>query len=222
MRRRHASLLAVCALASGLSGACGREGGGTMPLPPSAPPRWSVVRAETAKDTVLVDIKADAPCRVSLTVKGADGRAGDSAARVLAAGELARLWWRAEAFPAVKDGTAVSVDDAAAGRTEGWVAVLHYGWQDSGAARRVTMVGTRPGRGSARGPRNALPPPAPSVLDFGSEVELCAVAVVDGGTPELALVAGERGSRLQGPLDEVAGDRATVVRLVLRVERATP
>jgi hypothetical protein len=179
------------------------------------------VREERERDSVLVDVKADAPCRVYLSVTGEGAEASKVVTRLLAAGESARLWWRGVVEPALGGGTSVAVADSAAGRTEGWAAVLHYGWQDEGPASHAMILGTRPGRGNARGPWNALAPVAPAMLPYGEDVELCAVAVVDG-SPQVVLVAGGRGARLQGDLDEAAGDRAKVLRLLLRVERAAP
>jgi hypothetical protein len=215
--RRLAALLAASVACAPLAG-CGREGVGTAPAPPTGPPRWSAVREERQPGGGVIDIKADAPCRVVLSVVGVESQPTQDADRLLAAGELARLWWRADAVKVAHAGTTtVSVEDATAGRTEGWMAALHYGWQDGGAARKSTIVGTRPGRGAVRGPRNALPPLAPAPLAFDAEVELAAIAVVDGGAPELELVAGERGARLTGPLDAAAGDRARILRLLLRI-----
>jgi hypothetical protein len=219
MPTRAVPLLVAWFVASTLVAGCGREGAGPLPPPPSGPPRWSMVREEHQPDGGLVAIKADAPCRVVLSIVGAEGQARQDADRQLAAGEQARLWWRAEVVRVPKGGTSVSVEDAEAGRTEAWAATVHYGWQDGLTANRMTIVGTRQGRGSVRGPRDAAPPVSPTVLPFDGEVELSAVAVVDGGAPEVALVSGERGARIQGQIDEAAGDRAHVLRLRLKVVR---
>ena len=219
MPKRAVPLLVAWSVASTLACGCGREGAGQVPPPPSGPPRWSMVREEHQPEGGLVAVKADAPCRIVLSIVGADGRASQDADRQLAAGEHARLWWRAEVVRVPKGGTSVSVEDAEAGRTEAWAATVHYGWQDGLSAHRTTVFGTRQGRGSARGPRDAAPPVSPTVLAFDSDIELSAVAVVDGGAPEVGLVSGERGARLQGTIDEAAGDRAHVLRLRLKVVR---
>jgi hypothetical protein len=222
MPRRLLPLLAALAVAAGFPTACGREGAGVAATAPTGPARWSAVRGEIEPGGVLADLKADAPCRVYLSITGEGSEASNVITRVLAAGESARIWWRGSVEPALGGGTSVSVADSSVGRTEGWAAVLHYGWQDSSSTSYAMIVGTRPGRGSKRGPRDALPPVAATIVPYGEDVELCAVAVLDGGTADVALVAGARGARLQGELDEAAGDRAQVLRLLMRVERVTP
>lgn len=222
MHRRRLPLLAACSVAAVLLGACGREGAAVLPPPPAGPARWSAVRGEVEQGSVLADVRADAPCRVYLSVTGEGAEASKVLIRELAAGESARIWWRGVVDPALGGGTSVSVTDNAAGRTEGWAAVLYYGWQDWGSASHAMIVGARPGRGAGRGPRYAMPPVTPTVVPFGEDLELCAVAVVDGGQPDMALVAGAHGSRLAGELDEAAGDRAKILRLLLRVERLGP
>jgi hypothetical protein len=222
MTPRPAPSLVAWLAAAALLGACGREGPGRATEPPTGPARWSAVRGEFEAAGVLADVKADAPCRVFLSVTGEGAEASKVITRVLAAGESARLWWRGLVEPALGGGTSVSVADSADGRTEGWAAVLHYGWQDSGTVNHTMIVGTRPGRGSPHGPWNALPPVAPTVVPYGESVELCAIAVVDGGDAAVALVGGTRGARIDGRLDAAAGDRAQVLRLLLRIERLAP
>jgi hypothetical protein len=222
MHPRLVPFLAAWSCIAGLLAACGREGTGITPTPPTGPARWSAVRGEKEQGSWMADVKADAPCRVYLSITGEGTEPGKVILRLLAAGESARVWWRGTVEPAFGGGTSVAVADNAAGRTEAWAAVLHYGWQDAGSESHTLIAGTRPGRGSRHGSWNALPPVLPTVVPYGADVELCAIAVVDGGTPDVALVTGGRGARLLGELDEAAGDSAKVVRLVLRIERATP
>ena len=217
MRR---ALLACLALLAPLGawGCGGEEPAPTVPAS-SGTPRWSRGPAEGGPGTQSVDVKADVACRARLLLAGTQAEPSLVNERVLLAGESVRLWWRAEGRRAPSGGNPVSVSDQQAGRTEGWLVELTFAWQDTPIQWRYPVVGTRPGRGRVLGRIDAMPPVLPQSLPYDTDVELCAIGVADGGSPDLLLVPGAKGARLRGTLDTDAGDRATIVRLVLRLEK---
>jgi hypothetical protein len=166
-----------------------------------------------------VDLRTDVACRARLLVYGRDKEPALANERVLLAGETVRLWWRAEGRRSSGEGNPVAGADQQAGRSEAWAVDLAFGWQDGAVQWRYPVVGTRPGRGRALARVDALPPVLPATLPYDTDVELCAVGIADGGSPDLTLVPGSNGARTKGTLDTDAGDRIVVVRLVLRLEK---
>lgn len=211
------------ALLLGLALLAGSGCGRTEPAPaepePARAPRWSLARQDNAPGAMHVDIRADVACRARILVFGAEKEPGLANERVVLAGETVRLWWRSEGRRAPGEGRPVSVADHQAGRTDGWVVDLNFGWQDGGVQWRYPVVGTRPGRGRALAPVDALPPVLPASLPYDTDLELCAVAIADGGSADLVLAPGASGARVKGTLDAAAGDRVVIVRLVIRLER---
>lgn len=206
--------LVVLLLAAG----CGR--GPDAPALPAGvePPVWSLARVDRAPEGVSVDLKAGSACRALLLVDEGDGQPRVAAQRDLAAGEAVRLWWKGEGQRAQGAASPVSVEDQRDGRTEGWAVRLAFGFEDDAVRERRPIVATRPGRGRALPAFDALPPVAPGALPFDRDVELCAVAVVDGGPIDLTLTGGAGGARVKGSLDGAQGERAVLLRLRLRFE----
>lgn len=198
--------------------------GDPAPEPPAAEegaPTWSAARDEGMGDGVMIDVHADAPCRAHLRILGAAEGLSEQAPRLLAAGETARLWVSARSEPKPSPGSPVAASDALAGRSEAWVATLTYGWEDGASAKRTHVIGVRPGRGRALGNWTVTPSPVPVTLPYERELELASTAIADGGG-ELVLEGRENGSRVRGPLDAAAGDRVTLLRFVVRMERMGP
>jgi hypothetical protein len=218
--RRAATLLAaVLAL---LPAGCGGGRGERAPQP-AVPPTWSAARDEAQPGTLLLDVVAGAPCRIRVRIEGLPEGAVGETVRSMAAGESARLsvLFVEEADQARVD-AAVTAADRAAERTVGWILTPAYQWEDGGGGgRRRQVVGTRPGRGRVLGPWFAIPSRTPTQLAFGADLDLAAAAIVDGAEGA-TLDAREGGSRLRGALDVAAGDRATLLRVVLRAERLEP
>lgn len=224
---RTAVQLGAGLLALGLLAGCGAEPEGPGPGgagPTSAalrtgPPSWSAARDEVHPGGLLIDVRADGPCRLRVLLRGEEERADATGVRTLAAGETVRLWCEPGEDPP-PPGAPVPDADRAAGRTEAQVLSLAYGWSDSVALRRAVVVGARPGRARRLEPVLAAPPGTPRVLPFESELELLAVALADGGPADLSVVGGDRGARVRGLLGPE--DRVRIERLVLRVERMGP
>lgn len=215
-----AALLALLALT-----ACGRgdgPGGAATAGGPDGPPTWSAVREETYPGGTLLDVRASAPCRVRVEVRGGVAHRDAAGERVLAAGETARLWWHVRGDVPVSARDIVTQEDAAAGRTEAKVVAFSFGFTDGPAQRRLMVVGTRPGAGRITPPISAVPPQVPQPLAFDAEEELAAIAVVDGAAPDLVLVGGDGGARIRGAPPAGAEGHVQVLRLVLRVERMVP
>lgn len=210
----------LAALVLGSVPGCGDHAPTPAPAQGGAP-TWSAARDQGPRDGVLIDLHADAPCRVRLRVLGAPEGTSDETPRLLAAGEVARLWVAARAEPKPSAATPASANDVAAGRSEAWVSLLTFGWEDDAGFKRVHVIGTRPGRGRALGSWAVAPSPLPATLPYGRDLELAATAIADGGG-ELVLEGRENGSRVRGPLDAAAGDRVTLLRFVVRMERMGP
>lgn len=170
---------------------------------------------------MLIDVRADAPCRVRLRVLGAPEGASEETPRLLAAGEVARLWVNAHAHPTPRPGVTTSAGDAAAGRSAAWVSTLTFAWEDGAEVTRVHVIGARPGRGRALGSWTVARSPLPATLPYERDLELASTAFADGGG-DLTLEGRESGSRVRGPWDATAGDRVTLLRLVVRLERMGP
>lgn len=210
----------LAALVLGLAPGCGDRA--PAPAPPAGgAPTWSAARDEGPSGGVLIDLRADAPCRVHLRVLGAPEGPSQQTPRLLAAGEAARLWVSARVEPTPSKATSVAASDATAGRTEAWVSTLAYGWEDDVSAKRVHVIGARPGRGRTLGSWTVAPSPLPVTLPYERDLELASTAIADGGG-ELLLEGRESGSRVRGPWDAAAGDRVTLLRLLVRLERMGP
>jgi|GEM_PF-5696887 len=210
----------LAALLLVLASGCG-DPAPTPPYPEEGAPTWSAARDESRGDGVMIDVHADAPCRAHLRILGAAESLSEPTPRLLAAGETARLWVSARAESQPSPGSPVAGQDATAGRGEAWVATLSYEWEDGANAKRVHVIGVRPGRGRALGSWTVAPSPVAVTLPYGRELELAATAIADGGG-ELVLEGRENGSRVRGPLDTAAGDRVTLLRFVVRMERMGP
>lgn len=216
--RRRALLLALLALAGG----CGER-----PAPPEAapvlragPPRWSAARDEAHPGGVMVDVRAEAPCRLRVLLRGEEERSDGAGVRTLAAGETVRLWWEATGPTPLDAGVLAPEADRAAGRTEPQGLTLTFGWMDAPGVRRLVIVGARPGRAQPLEPYLAAPPAAAQPLAFGQELDLAAVGLLDGAATGVTLVGGDGPTRARGALGP--DDRVRIQRLVLRVERMEP
>ncbi len=216
-----ALLAALAPLAALALGGCGAppppaEGGRG---PTAGPPTWSAVREEQLPDATLIDVRADAPCRLRLEVRGTEARRDAAGERLLAAGESVRLWFSVRGQAQLPSSSVLPPEALAAGRTEPQGVVVAYGFIDGPAQRRLIVLGTRPGAARPLAPVVALPPQAPQPLPLDGELELGAVGVVDGGPPGVTLVGGDGGARLKGGDPTQEAGQAQIVRLVLRVER---
>jgi hypothetical protein len=196
-----------------------------QPPPPTRaelePPTWSVARDAAAPGHLLIDVRASTPCRVLARFEGVAERAMSETVRTFVAGETARLSVRTQVESEPRSSVAVLPADVAAGRTEAWVARLEAAWDDGHAVQRREVVGTRPGRGRAHDVWFAIPPRDPRPLPFGKDVDLSCVGIVDGGV-DVVVEGREAGSRVRGNLDAAQGDRATLLRVVLRADKASP
>lgn len=201
--------------------ACGEQAAGPAAPQGSRAATWCAARDEGQEGAVLLDVKAGAACRLRVRIVGLPDGAAEEQVRELSAGEGVRLWASAACEPQPRTGAPVSVAELAEGRTEPWVATLAYGWADGTGGRRAQVVGTRPGRGRAVGSWLAAPPRTPATLQAGKDLDVAVTAVADGGGPH-ALEGRETGSRVRGPLDTGAGDRVTLLRIVVRVETIGP
>lgn len=205
--------------------ACGRAGGREGAAPtggPDGPPTWSAVREETYPGGTLLDVRASAPCRVRVEVRGTVAHRDAAGERVLAAGETARLWWHVRGDAPISARDIVTQEDAQAGRTEARVVAFSFGFTDGPAQRRLIVVGCRPGAGRVTPAVSVVPPQVPQPLTFDGEQELAAIALVDGAAPDLVLVGGDGGARIKGAPPPGPQDRVQVLRLVLHVERMVP
>jgi hypothetical protein len=221
--RRSASLLAasLAAALALLPTGCGGEGGARAPQP-TVPPTWSAARDEAEAGTLMLDVVAGAPCRIRVRIEGLPEGAVAETARTMAAGESARLSVRfLEASDRARVDADVTAADREAGRTDGWILTPAYQWEDALGGRRRQVVGTRHDRGRLLGPWFAIPSRTPTPLAFDADLDLAAAAIVDGAET-VTLDARETGSRLRGALEVGAGDRATLLRVVLRAERLEP
>ncbi|MFM8978962.1 MAG: hypothetical protein ACKOSS_00630 [Planctomycetia bacterium] len=219
-------MLALAVLALPLLGlcACGETGGapgagpGTAAPAAPRPPAWCAARDEGSEGALLLDVKAASACRLLVRIVGVPEGVAEEHVRELAAGESVRLWAGATCEDRMRAGAPVSVAELAEGRTEPWLATLSYGWADGNGGRRTQVVGTRPGRGKAVGTWLASPPRTPATLEFGRDLDVAAAAVADGEGPYV-LEGREEGSRVRGPREPGAGDRVTLLRIVVRAEK---
>ena len=197
---------------------CGDDGGGDEGRSPLAgPPAWWAAKEELGERMQAVHLRAGAPCDVVVVIEGANDGRRTLPPRRLSSGETVRIWWAPDDRPM---GPAAGAD-ADAGRTEGHLGGLTFGYADTGAMVESAPMYTRPGRGQvARS--SVLPPPTPEPLPFGQETELAVVAVADlepGRT--LTLRPRPEGHRVTPDPDGLQDpERARVLRLKVVVQPA--
>jgi hypothetical protein len=219
MRTRSLLLGAVAAALV----ACGDDPPALAPVasaPATHPLSWSAA-AGSGDDGSAIVLTASHPCEVRLRFEGALAGTLTMPSRTMRNGDVVRVHWHWDSN--VRRGLSkVPPEDAAAeGRTESVTTRVRFGFSDAAQLERELMAWSRPGKGNAyahsvAAPREATP------LAVGTDVELLAVAMVDGEFTRTAFHPGPGGRSEIRVWGEQPGAAAQYGRLWLEVRPPEP